>query len=86
MHNAEKTKGPVFPSALKNDNQWRLQMKVGDTFTRDIYSGNLAEVTVRSVDEDGYRYEIAFHDGRKGSGFKSWANENAEKEAKNVSE
>ena len=50
-------------------------MKVGDKFTRDIYSGNLAEVTVTSVNDDGYYYEIAFHDGRKGSGFRSWTEE-----------
>ena len=61
-------------------------MKIGDKFTIEIYTGNTAELTILYVDEDGYRYEIAFHDGRKGSGFKSWADENAEKEAKNVSE
>ena len=42
-------------------------MKVGDKFTREIYPGNIAEITVTSVDEDGYRYAIEFQDGRKGS-------------------
>ena len=50
-------------------------MNVGDKFTREIYSGNTAEITVTSVDEDGYRYEIEFADGRKGCGFKSRADE-----------
>ena len=50
-------------------------MNVGDKFTREIYSGNTAEITVMSVDEDGYRYEIEFADGRKGCGFQSRADE-----------
>ncbi len=48
-------------------------MKVGDKFTLEIYTENTAEITIMSVDEDGYRYEIAFSDGRKGVGFKSWS-------------
>lgn len=59
-------------------------MKVGDKFTRDIYSGNIAEVTVTAVEENGYRYELAFQDGRKGSGFRTWADEERlSKEQKN---
>ena len=53
-------------------------MKVGDKFTCEIYSGNTAEITVTSVDEDGYRYEIAFPDGRIGSGFRSWKESDAQ--------
>lgn len=59
-------------------------MNVGDKFTREIYSGNTAEITVTSVDEDGYRYEIEFSDGRKGCGFKSKAEE--AEEAKQTNE
>ena len=40
-------------------------MKVGDKFTLEIYPENTAEITIMSVDDDGYRYEIAFSDGRK---------------------
>jgi len=52
-------------------------MKVGDKFTREIYPENIAEITIMSVDEDGYRYAIAFPDGRIGSGFKSWSDPDA---------
>ena len=52
-------------------------MKVGDKFTIEIYTGNTAEITILSVDEDGYRYGIEFSDGRKGSGFKSWTDPDA---------
>ena len=45
-------------------------MKVGDKFTREVYTGNSAEITILSMDEDGYRYGIEFSDGRKGVGFK----------------
>ena len=58
-------------------------MKVGDKFTREIYPGNIAEITVTSVDEDGYRYAIEFQDGRKGSGFRSWAEEEKSKSGTN---
>ena len=50
-------------------------MNVGDKITREIYPGNTAEITVTSVDEKGYHYAIEFQDGRKGSGFRSWAEE-----------
>ena len=52
-------------------------MKVGDKFTREIYPGNTAEITIMSVDEDGYRYQIVFSDGRTGAGFKSWSDPDA---------
>ncbi len=52
-------------------------MKVGDKFTLEIYPENTAEITIMSVDDDGYRYEIAFSDGRKGGGFKSWSDPDA---------
>ena len=52
-------------------------MKVGDKFTLEIYTGNTAEITITSVDEDGYRYAIAFPDGRNGSGFKCWSDPDA---------
>ena len=52
-------------------------MKVGDKFTLEIYPENTAEITIMSLDEDGYRYEIAFSDGRKGVGFKSWSDPDA---------
>ena len=50
-------------------------MKIGDKITREIYPGNIAEITVTSVDADGYHYAIEFQDGRKGSGFRSRAEE-----------
>ena len=59
-------------------------MKVGDKFVREIYTGNTAEITVTSVDEQGYHYEIAFPDGRKGAGFKSWAETDAPAKEKNA--
>ncbi|MBP5585506.1 MAG: hypothetical protein J6Y92_04025 [Lentisphaeria bacterium] len=59
-------------------------MKVGDKFVREIYTGNSAEITVTSVDEQGYRYEIAFPDGRKGAGFKSWTERDTEGKAENA--
>ena len=52
-------------------------MKVGDKFTREIYTGNTAEITITSVDDDGYRYSIVFPDGRIGVGFKSWSDRDA---------
>ena len=48
-------------------------MKVGDKFTLEIYPENNAEITIMSVDEKGYSYNIAFSDGRTGVGFKSWS-------------
>ena len=52
-------------------------MKVGDKFTREVYTGNTAAITILSVEEDGYRYAIEFEDGRKGVGFKRWSDPDA---------
>jgi len=53
-------------------------MQVGDKFTREIYTGQSAEVTVTSVEETCYRYLIAFPDGRQGAGFRRWTDSDAQ--------
>ena len=52
-------------------------MKVGNKFTCEIYPENKAEITIMSVDENGYSYSIAFPDGRIGSGYKRWGDPDA---------
>ena len=52
-------------------------MKVGDKFTKEIYPENIAEITITTMDENGYSYEIAFTDGRMGVGYKSWSDRDA---------
>ena len=52
-------------------------MIVGNKFTREIEPGIFAEITIMSMDERGYGYNMVFPDGHIESGYKRWADQDA---------